>query len=78
MELPIDSTTVFYDGTRKFHSGTPPYFLIIKELSNAIQGEIVYRTGDNQKANPVMVRESEIGPFPNELEKEKNPSVPST
>ena len=76
-ELPINSHTVFYDGERKYHTGKPPYLFIVKELSNVIKGQVTYRSGDNRGFHPVVIREEDMGPFPNEVAREKDPSLPS-
>lgn len=75
MELPLNSNTIFYDGIKKYERGKPPYLFIIKELSNATGG-VIYRVTDNRNI-PTIVTENELGPFPEELDREKKSVAPS-
>ena len=42
-----------------------------------MEGEVIYRTADNRQSNPVIIMERDLGPYPKEMEREKDPKLPA-
>lgn len=58
--MPPTSKAIFYDGKKHYYKGIPPFSAIDKEISNAMNGAIVYTMTDNR----ILSRDKKFVPHP--------------